>query len=159
TVSNAASVPTADGVQISDVLPGGFSYASTGNVALNGGATRPSTSDPTAGATTPSWGTFSLPAGGSVAITFTVNVASSVTPGTYQNPASATSTTAGAQITNYDPASSTAEDVTVTNPGVLTVTKTTSTAKIGNKPNGGTATYTITVSNGAQAPTANGVQI
>src|SRR5439155_694458 len=95
TVSNGAQAPTANGVQISDVLPSGFSYASTGNVALNGGATRPSTSNPAVGATTPIWGTFSIPANGSVAITFTAKIASTVPSGTYQNSANAISTTTG----------------------------------------------------------------
>jgi LPXTG-site transpeptidase (sortase) family protein len=42
-----------------------------------------------AGDTNPTFGTFSIPAGGSVVITFTVNIASTVVPGIYNNPATA----------------------------------------------------------------------
>jgi LPXTG-site transpeptidase (sortase) family protein len=89
-VSNAANTAAATSVSISDALPVGFSYASTGGVALSGGATRPTTVNPSPGDTSPAFGTFSIPGGGSVVITFTVNIASSVTPGTYDNPAAAT---------------------------------------------------------------------
>ncbi|HEV2036267.1 MAG TPA: sortase [Candidatus Dormibacteraeota bacterium] len=90
TVSNSAGVAPATSVNISDVLPAGFSFAASGGAVLNGGATRPATINPTLGDTSPAFGTFSIPAGGSVVITFTVNIASSVVPGTYSNPATAT---------------------------------------------------------------------
>ncbi|PPS43279.1 isopeptide-forming domain-containing fimbrial protein [Chroococcidiopsis sp. TS-821] len=119
TVANAAGRATANGVSISDPLPSGFTYASVGSVTLNGGATRPTTTNPTAGTATPSFGTFNIPGGGSVVLTFTVNIAASVTAGTYQNPATTTysdptrTTTAGTATATYNSASSTAEDVTV----------------------------------------------
>jgi LPXTG-site transpeptidase (sortase) family protein len=90
TVSNGAGTAAATNVGVSDALPAGFSYATTVGVALNGGATRPATVNPTLGDTNPTFGTFTIRAGGSVVITFTVNIASSVAPGTYNNPAAAT---------------------------------------------------------------------
>jgi LPXTG-site transpeptidase (sortase) family protein len=90
TVTNASGVAAATAVDISDALPAGFSYATTVGIALNGGATRPATVNPVVGDTNLTFGTFSIPAAGSVVITFTVNIASSVTQGTYNNPATAT---------------------------------------------------------------------
>jgi LPXTG-site transpeptidase (sortase) family protein len=107
TVSNAANVSTATSVSVSDTLPAGFTYATTGSIVLNGGATRPATVNPAAGATSPAFGTFSIPAGGSVAITFTVNIAASVVAGTYNNPAAGTyldparTTVAGTAASTY----------------------------------------------------------
>jgi LPXTG-site transpeptidase (sortase) family protein len=107
TVSNAANVSAATGVSISDTLPAGFTYATTGSIALNGGATRPATVNPAPGATSPVFGTFSIPAGGSVVITFTVNIAASVVAGTYNNPAAGTyldptrTTVAGTAASTY----------------------------------------------------------
>ena len=120
-VENEISRATATAVSISDVLPTGFSYASTTTIGLTGGATRDTTVNPTAGATTPSWGTFSIPGGGAVTVTFVANVSASVPAGTVQNPATATyddlASPGGTATASYDPASSTAEDVTVTVPG------------------------------------------
>jgi uncharacterized repeat protein (TIGR01451 family) len=122
TVSNAAFRSTATNVAISDPLPSGFSYASTGTIILNGGATQPTPSNPTGGDTTPSWGTFAIPAGGSVSIPFTVNIAASVPGGTYQNSATATYldpariVVTGTTSASYNSASSTGEDVTILPP-------------------------------------------
>jgi fimbrial isopeptide formation D2 family protein/uncharacterized repeat protein (TIGR01451 family) len=119
TTANAASTSDAEDVAISDVLPGGFAYASTVSVTLAGGATRPSTVNPSVGATTPSFSVFTIPAGGSVAITFTVSIPATAS-GTFQNPATATyldpkrTTVNGTTTASYSSASSTAEDVTVT---------------------------------------------
>ncbi len=117
-VSNAANLSTASNLSISDTLPGGFTYASTGSVALAGGATRPSTTNPTAGAAVPAWSTFTIPASGSVTITFTVTIPSTAN-GTYQNPATATYTDPKRTVSNgtttasYNSASSTGEDINV----------------------------------------------
>ena len=130
TVSNATSRASASGISISDTLPSGFTYLATTATTLNGGATQPTVSNPTAGATIPTWGNFTIPSGGSVTLTFTVTVAASVTAGTYQNPAAATyldparTTTTGTTTATYDPASSTGEDITVqtaTPPRILLV--------------------------------------
>lgn len=118
-VANAANRSNATSVAISDALPSGFTYAATSAITLNGGATRTATTDPSVGATTPSWGSFTIPGGASVQITFTINIAAGVS-GTFQNPATATyldparTTPTGTTSASYDPASSTGEDVTVT---------------------------------------------
>jgi LPXTG-site transpeptidase (sortase) family protein len=118
-VSIPANQGTALGFTVSDTLPTGFTYSSTTSVNLSGGATRVTTSNPTAGTGTPAWGTFNIPGGGQVQITFAVNIAASVPLGTYQNPATATytdptrTTPNGTTNTNYDSASSTGEDIQV----------------------------------------------
>lgn len=118
TISNPASSGGMIGVTISDTLPAGFTYTSTGSVNLSGGATRPSTTNPTPGSGTPAWGVFTIPSGGSVAITFTVNIAAGTT-GLFQNPAAITysdplrTTPGGTDNQAYDPASSTQEDILV----------------------------------------------
>src|SRR6202043_559113 len=80
TVSNAVNTAAATSVSVSDALPAGFTYASTGSATVN----------PAVGATNPAFGTFTIPGSGSVVITFTVDIAASVAPGTYNNPATAT---------------------------------------------------------------------
>ena len=64
TVANAASRSAATNVSLSDALPANFTYASTGTITLGGGATRPSTTNPTVGATNPAWSSFTIPASG-----------------------------------------------------------------------------------------------
>ena len=149
TVANAANRGAATNLNISDALPSGFTYSSTVSVTLNGGATRPSTTNPSAGATNPSWGVFTIPGGGSVVLTFNVAIASSVANGTYQNPATATYTDPTRTVSNgtttasYNPASSTAEDIAVSSID-LTIAK----SHTGNFQQGQTgATYSITVTN------------
>ena len=81
------------GVVISDTLPAGFTYASTDSIVLTGvGTTRTTVSDPTLGSGTPSWGNWTIAAGGSVTLTFTVDVGAGVGAGTYDNTASVVST-------------------------------------------------------------------
>ncbi len=98
---------------------------------LAGGSTRTSTVDPVVGATSPAWGKFTIPGGGSVALTFVASTLPAITPGVYQNPATVSyddptrtasqtvspggTYTAGGTVggSNYNPASSTNEDVTV----------------------------------------------
>jgi fimbrial isopeptide formation D2 family protein/uncharacterized repeat protein (TIGR01451 family) len=156
TVAAAANRATATSVSLSDALPVGFTYSSTGAVTLSGGATRPSTTNPASGATNPAWTSFTIPAGGQVQLTFTVAVASSVARGTYQNPATATyldprrTVANGTTTSSYDPASSTGEDVTVLSPPTLSMQKRcTSPANCetaGQQPNTD-LTYTITFTN------------
>ena len=162
TVSNAAGFGTATGLKITDTLPAPFTYASTSVITLSGGATRSTIPlDPTAGATAPQWGTFTVPGGAQVRISFSVNVPVATPLGTYQNPASVlyddpTRSAAGQTVTpggtyagggfvggsNYDPNGSTAEDVTVRQPAAL--------AKSFSPPSvnaGGTSVLSITVTN------------
>jgi LPXTG-site transpeptidase (sortase) family protein len=163
-VTIPAGEGTALGFSASDVLPAGFTYASTDAVNLSGGATRPTTVNPTAGTSNPSWGTFDIPGGGVVQIIFNVNIASTVPVGTYQNPATATyldptrTTTNGTTNSQYDPASSPNEDITVQalNLPDLTVAKTNNvngTVAVGSPFN-----WTIAVTNSGAAPAtfANG---
>lgn len=128
TVKNAASVAAATQVSISDTLPepitNGFTYKANVSITLTG-ATQPTTSNPTAAAIVPAWGTFTIPASGQVVITFTVAVGYGVPAATYQNPATATyldptrTTTAGTTSSSYNSSSSAAEDVTVTTAVVI----------------------------------------
>lgn len=92
TVSNAANRATATNVNISDPLPTGFIYdASTPPaVILNSQTVRNTVINPTAGATVADFGTFNIPGGGSVQITFSVDVGVNVPDNTYNNDAVAT---------------------------------------------------------------------
>ena len=138
TVSNQAGKGAAENVVIADALPANpnITFAATSSVVLSGGATRPATVDPAPVPPnpSPSWGGFRIPGGGSVAITFTANVAAAVASGVYQNPAAVTyldptrtaaqtvtpggTYTAGGTVpgSNYVAASTTNEDITVINP-------------------------------------------
>ena len=127
-VSDAASRNAATSLAVSDTLPTSFTYASTGTVTFTGGATRPSTTNPAVGDAVPTWSTFTIPGGGSVSITFTTTIASSVS-GVQQNPATATyfdparTTTNGTTTASYNPASSTGEDVNVVAPPSVQLVK------------------------------------
>lgn len=163
TITNASGYGTATGVILSDTLPGSpaFAYASTDSVTLSGGAIRTGTSNPAVGSTAPSWGSFSIPGGGSVAVRFTVNVPAGTAVGTYQNSATVvyddpTRTSIGQTVTpggtyagsgtvpgsNYASASSSQEDVTVWTPA--TVAKSFAPASIIA---GGTSTLSISIAN------------
>jgi uncharacterized repeat protein (TIGR01451 family) len=148
---------TIPNVSITDALPAGFTYASTGVISFTGSATRPTTTNPTAGTANPVWSNFTIPSGGSVSLTFTSKIASSVVNGTYNNNASATTTTAGITITPYVGTSLNQEDVTVTSPSAdLTITKT----HIGNFIQGQTgAIYTLTATNSGTAATSGTVSV
>jgi uncharacterized repeat protein (TIGR01451 family) len=119
-VTNPSSSSVSN-VSITDALPSGFTYDATiGVPILQNSATRTATVNPTAGSTSPNWGTFSLPANASVSISFTANTNNNQATGTYQNPVAVTYTDAnGNQTANYNPSSSNAEDVLVTAPVVL----------------------------------------
>lgn len=129
TVRNAAGRATAQSVTLRDpALPPAFAYGSTGTVTLLGGATRTVTTDPLPGQTSPNWSTFVLPGGSSVTLTFDATLSSPV-PGVYQNAAEARYqdparvTTTGTLTATFDPATSTAEDVTVYTPPRVTLEK------------------------------------
>ena len=158
-VSNAANLSAADNLAISDTLPAGFTYLSTGSVTLGGGAARPSTTNPAAGAPAPAWSTFVIPGGGSVTLTFTVTIPSSVVVGTYQNPATATYTDPARTVSNgttsasYNPASSTGEDITVPAPPTVALVKSVSPG--GSQPPETDLAYTITFTNNGGLPALN----
>jgi uncharacterized repeat protein (TIGR01451 family) len=124
-VANSAGRNAAEQVAVSDALPAGLTFVSSGVVTLDGGATRALVVNPSGGATSPSWGDFTIPGGGSVSVTFTVDIASSVGASILQNPATATNldpgrtTVGGTTTTSYDPASSAGEDVRVRWPDMM----------------------------------------
>ncbi len=159
TVNNLSGSATFTGVSINDVLPTGFTFASNSSPVLVGTATRTAIVDPTVGATSPTWGTFSIPPASSVAITFVANVASSVPSGTYSNSATVTSTGTTATTNSFIGANNISDDVSVTTPTrILNVNKTTSTPSLVNTSAGTVATYTVTVNNSGNS-TATGVAI
>ena len=149
--SNAAGKQPATSATITDPLPGNpnITYASTTSIALAGGATRTAVVDPTAGVTSPAWGTFSIPGGGSVTINFIANIAAATPTATYQNPANiayldptrtaSQTVTPGGTYTgggtvggsNYSAASSTNEDVTVVTAATVAKSFTPSAVSVG----------------------------
>ena len=187
-VSNATTAGAAYGVSLSDVLPLPFglqTVAATASTTFSGvGTTGPSPtasnqsgSTPTAvfgvagSANTPTVSSFTVFPGGSVTVTFTVNV-NTTTLATFQNNASTTFTdptrttggpatgsatinpavspggayASGAVVggTNYASGSSTAEDVRLVATTSLSVTKTNGTNTLVA---GSTTSYTVTFSN------------
>ena len=106
TVSNSVSRCAATGVTIADVLPAGFTYASTGAITVTGSpasAGRSGGTNPAVGATNPAWTGFTVPGGGSVSLTFTANIAAAIANGTYFNSSNVTPAEAGAIVNNFGP--------------------------------------------------------
>ncbi|WP_206069810.1 DUF11 domain-containing protein [Nodosilinea sp. P-1105] len=118
-IANAAERVAATNVAVIDTLPTGFTYSSTESVDLAGGALQTDVSDPADDSTIPTWGSFEIPGGGQVTITFTVTIDRRVESGTYQNPAEAVYLDPQRQLADgqataaYDALSSDGEDVTV----------------------------------------------
>jgi len=161
TVSNTINTSPATNLSVADALPTGFTYAATVGVVLSAGATRPATVNPVAGDTNPTFGTFTIPGGGSVVITFTVNIASTVAPGTYNNPAAATylnptrTTTTGTTSTSYPGGGLDRVTVAILLPD-LTVAKSHTDPFVRGST---TSTYTVTASNVGTAPTSGVVTV
>jgi uncharacterized repeat protein (TIGR01451 family) len=124
TVSNAPGRTTATNVNVQDVLPTGFAFDNEISVNMDTGVTQTSSSSPTVGATTANWGTFTIPTGKKVEITFQALANTTIAPGAYNNPASATYydpqllTTAGTKTVSYDSVANAGEDVQVVSPPV-----------------------------------------
>jgi uncharacterized repeat protein (TIGR01451 family)/fimbrial isopeptide formation D2 family protein len=124
TVNNAPGRTTATDVNINDVLPTGFTFDSELSVVMDTGVTRTNPVSPTAGNTTANWGTFSIPTGKKVEITFQALASATIAPGTYNNPASAIYydpkrlTPSGTITTNYDAIANSGEDVKVIAPPI-----------------------------------------
>jgi uncharacterized repeat protein (TIGR01451 family)/fimbrial isopeptide formation D2 family protein len=124
TVSSAPDRTTATNVNVQDVLPTGFTFDSNLSVVMDTGVTRTNPVNPTIGDTTANWGTFSIPTGKKVEITFQATASSTIAPGTYNNPASATyydpkqANSSGTITTNYDAITNSGEDVKVVAPPV-----------------------------------------
>jgi hypothetical protein len=74
-VANAVDRGVAGEVRLRDPLAAGVSYVATEGVRLEGGATRDEVVDPEALSSVPVWGSFTLPAGAAVEVTFRVAVA------------------------------------------------------------------------------------
>lgn len=139
-------------VTISDALPVSFTYSSHVVTAL--GASRTATTNPTVGDTAPTWGAWTINAGGALTIALTADVDSGVAAGTYDNTASANSDQTAvvnddgtaAQDPNTplaeDPEND--EDVTITTQADLAVTKIDDPDPVVA---GGVLTYTIQVVN------------
>jgi uncharacterized repeat protein (TIGR01451 family) len=161
---------TAGATTISETLPGNgdpactapgcFTFATNDSVVAVL-ANRTSTTNPTAGTSAISWGTWDILAGGSVTITFTVNIDSGTPYATYDNTISSSYDSTGGStpdttINDDGTASQDAdtpagldpeddEDVTVEPLPVLSVNKVSSAGGTVNP--GQTITYTMTVSN------------
>ncbi|MEJ2551449.1 MAG: SdrD B-like domain-containing protein, partial [Anaerolineales bacterium] len=152
-VENSGGADATD-VTISDTLPAGFTFASQSISATS--ATRTSTTDPGVGDNALNWGTWTIQPGGSVEISFAVDVGGGVGEGTYDNTAAADSTETGAidddgtaaqdddTPAGQDPEDD--EDVTVTLLPDLSVDKTSSAAGNPVSP-GDTISYTIVITN------------
>jgi uncharacterized repeat protein (TIGR01451 family) len=171
TVSNAANLGDASGVNVLDVLPVPFTYTAgspSGNatVSVSGGASpaaSPINGSGSGTAASPlSFGSFTLPGGSSLSISFPINL-NSAALGLYQNPASVTyldptrisatqTVTPGGSYaiggtvggSNYASASSTAEDVRIEGRANLSVSK--DDGKSVTSP-GATNVYSIVVTN------------
>jgi len=153
TVENTLATD-ATGVVVSDALSAGFTFASTGTITGHSANTAPIT--PTIGTDAPQWGTFTIPAGATLSIPFTVDIDASVGEATYQNAVGVTSTNTA--VIQYDELDSAGEDVTVL--GVVTadvaVTKNLDTT--GPFVPGQSISYTITVTNNGP-DTATNIQV
>jgi uncharacterized repeat protein (TIGR01451 family) len=142
TVSNPSGAyrPEARDVVITDdSLPAGFTHNAVAITPVyTGGAAGPSAVTSTGSESKPSWGNFTIPAGGSVSITFTANIANGTAPGKYNNSviASAKYLNPSAEVTTvpsnavavtstYDGtlATNTKEDVTIIPASPLSVDK------------------------------------
>ncbi|BAZ18096.1 hypothetical protein NIES4071_99790 [Calothrix sp. NIES-4071] len=122
-----------------DLLPSGFTHTTVPITPVyTGGASGPTSVTSTGTTTRPSWSGFKIPPGGSVSITFTVNIANGTAPGKYDNSATATGkyynesanvntapVTAAVVDSNYNGtlAANTGEDVTITLSSTLTTDK------------------------------------
>lgn len=89
-VRNTGAV-SAQRVEVSDLaVPEGCTTCwplASFSIAEEAGVVRTTTSNPAVGATSLTWGQWTLPAGTAVTITYTVNVPAGVTAGTYENTA------------------------------------------------------------------------
>ena len=156
-VTNPSGSPIITGLSLTDTLPGGFSYASTGPISLGGGATQTSVSNPSSGSTTPTWGTFDVPAGGSIVLTFTSNISPTQPCGvTYNNSANINYTVSGSpdsRTYNGSLSGLTADNVTIPCRATLTkaLTATTLYATENTK-------LTMTLTNGSGNPVQSNLQ-
>jgi len=130
-VQNGSGRGDALDVQVSDpALPSTFRYVRTRSIVLTGGASRSSVSDPAVGSAAPVWGSFTLPGGSSVTVTFDVTL-NNPPVGRYDNSAAADApdpartVATGRTTVSYDgtAATASADDVTVYTPPNVTLQK------------------------------------
>ena len=157
-VSNDGTAP-ATAVEITDVLPqlnGYFTYGST--TSITGSHTRTAINNPTAAATSPVWGTFDIPASGSVILEFVVNIDAAAPDSTYHNSVNVTSSNAKS-ITNYDGSdtSNTTDDINIATTSPVTDLSITKTDGLTAAIPGNTITYSIVVTNTGIDVTGAGV--
>lgn len=171
----------ADGVSISDALPAPFTYTPAAITPVYAGGASGPASVTGSGANTVIFGTaggtvansFSIPFGGSVTLTFNVNL-NAAAAGTYQNPATTTFTdptrtaaqtaspggtytnTGAVGGSNYAAGSTPNEDVIIAPRVDLSVTKTVDNA---TPAVGSSVVFTVTVANAANLSNATGVAV
>lgn len=157
TVANAAGRNSATSLFVRDTLPNGASYLAGPTVVFNGGASRPTVSNPATGALIPAFSAFTIPGGGSIVLTFSVRVASNTPTSVLQNGAHAGFSLAPSDTNyaNYLSASSTNDDVAVSAAIDLTVTK----SHVGNIAVGRPVDFTITVPNGGAVPSSGPITV
>ncbi|MES2672928.1 MAG: InlB B-repeat-containing protein [Pseudomonadota bacterium] len=110
TLTNSLSSP-ATSVSVTDTLAEGFSYK-TSSATVGGTPTEPTFAGSDTGQQQPQWSGLTVPATGSLVISFEANAASTAGAGTYQNDVAVTAA-AGVGILQFDALSNTAEDVTL----------------------------------------------
>lgn len=98
-------------VSVTDKLPQGFSYHA-GSATVGGSSVEPSFDVDDTDNIQPTWSGLSIPAGGSLTISFQADVANATGAGGYQNELDV-SAPAGVGLMNFDPLLTTAEDVNV----------------------------------------------
>lgn len=119
TITPQVGIPLT-GIEVTDVLPIAFVYNST--TSYTGGGTCPAPAgEPTAGDSVLVWTGCSIPAGNSLTITFVVDIGVTVSAGTYDNPVEAVANEL--EVFHFDELITTAEDVIVTVPSDIKVTK------------------------------------
>lgn len=129
---------------VTDTLPEGFTY--NGNLVYGPGAT--CINPPTVGDTQPTWTNCLIPIGTTLTISFDALLAPTVSAGTYQNPVTATDNSATPlQVLLFDELVTTAEDVTVTIPSDIKVTKAVQSLSSPCTPPTCQVTYLITATN------------
>jgi uncharacterized repeat protein (TIGR01451 family) len=131
----------ASGITVADTLPAGFTFVG-GSSSYSGGTCQFA---PINGSTTPTWTNCTTPYQGTTTITFRALIAATVGTGTYQNPVTATHATIS--VIPFDELATTAEDVTVTVPNDLRVTKSVQNLSSPCNPGSCQVVYQVTVTN------------
>jgi uncharacterized repeat protein (TIGR01451 family) len=108
-------------VTVTDNLPTGFTYNSTSSITGANQCVLPE-AQPVPDLSNPTWSGCNITvAGSTMTITFIVDIAPTVGAGTYQNPVTATTTELA--VLPFDELLTTAEDVTITVPNDIKITK------------------------------------